>query len=323
MPDADRFTVADLPPLRLDADFWSLRLVDETLRDPTRCARTSRCPSSRRTDRGAMATVYADGGYGYAATGDTSPAGLARGARARGAHWARATAKLALFDSRTLPRPAPRGEYASPSFAAPRAVAPRLVRPADARNRAQAAIDPRIVDWEARVDVRTRDAPARHQRRAATSSSATASCCRAWRSPRTPTASRRRARCNGYRGICQQGGDEILARFGFDGGGRRIAEEALELLAAPNCPSGTMDVLLMPDQMILQIHESIGHPLELDRILGDERNFAGTSFVTPDMFGTLPLRLRAAQRHVRPDARRGARELRLRRRRHAAPSACT
>ena len=49
-----------------------------------------------------------------------------------------------------------------------------------------------------------------------------------------------------------------------------------------------MDVLLMPDQMMLQIHESIGHPLELDRILGDERNFAGTSFVTLDMFGHYP-----------------------------------
>jgi ABC-type multidrug transport system permease subunit len=60
----------------------------------------------------------------------------------------------------------------------------------------------------------------------------------------------------------------------------------MELLAAPNCPSGKMDVLLMPDQMMLQIHESIGHPIELDRILGDERNFAGTSFVTLDMFGT-------------------------------------
>ena len=47
-----------------------------------------------------------------------------------------------------------------------------------------------------------------------------------------------------------------------------------------------MVVLLAPDQMILQIHESIGHPLELDRILGDERNYAGTSFVSPDMFGT-------------------------------------
>ena len=91
---------------------------------------------------------------------------------------------------------------------------------------------------------------------------------------------------NGYRGICQQGGMEVLGRFGFEAAGRRVAEEALELLAAPNCPSGTMDVLLAPDQMILQIHESIGHPLELDRILGDERNFAGTSFVTPDMFGS-------------------------------------
>ncbi len=46
-----------------------------------------------------------------------------------------------------------------------------------------------------------------------------------------------------------------------------------------------MDLLLDPDQMILQIHESIGHPLELDRILGDERNYAGTSFVHEDMFG--------------------------------------
>jgi predicted Zn-dependent protease len=43
--------------------------------------------------------------------------------------------------------------------------------------------------------------------------------------------------------------------------------------------------MLMPSQMALQIHESIGHPLELDRILGDERNYAGTSFVTTDMFG--------------------------------------
>jgi len=47
-----------------------------------------------------------------------------------------------------------------------------------------------------------------------------------------------------------------------------------------------MDLLLMPDQMMLQIHESIGHPLELDRILGDERNYAGTSFVTPEMIGS-------------------------------------
>ncbi len=83
----------------------------------------------------------------------------------------------------------------------------------------------------------------------------------------------------------QQGGFEQIERSGFVGSGRRLGEQALELLKAPNCPSGKMDVLLMPDQMMIQIHESIGHPLELDRILGDERNYAGTSFVTPDMFG--------------------------------------
>ncbi|MCR3816805.1 efflux RND transporter permease subunit [Pseudomonas aeruginosa] len=54
---------------------------------------------------------------------------------------------------------------------------------------------------------------------------------------------------------------------------------------APNTPSGRCDLLLMPDQMILQIHESIGHPLELDRILGDERNYAGTSFIKTEDFG--------------------------------------
>ena len=78
---------------------------------------------------------------------------------------------------------------------------------------------------------------------------------------------------------------EVLDRYGFGEAATRIAQQALELLHAPNCPTGTMDVLLAPDQMMLQIHESIGHPLELDRILGDERNYAGTSFVTPDMFG--------------------------------------
>jgi predicted Zn-dependent protease len=84
---------------------------------------------------------------------------------------------------------------------------------------------------------------------------------------------------------CQQGGDEQIDRVGFVGSCQRAAEEAIALASAAPCPSGEMDIVLMPDQMMLQIHESIGHPLELDRILGDERNYAGTSFVTLDMFG--------------------------------------
>lgn len=75
--------------------------------------------------------------------------------------------------------------------------------------------------------------------------------------------------------------DELLASC------ERTGAQALELLSAENCPSDTRDLLLAPDQMLIQIHESIGHPLELDRILGDERNYAGWSFVKPQDFGNL------------------------------------
>jgi predicted Zn-dependent protease len=67
----------------------------------------------------------------------------------------------------------------------------------------------------------------------------------------------------------------------------RIGHEAIELTKAENCPSGVFDIILMPDQVYIQVHESIGHPLELDRILGDERNYAGWSFVEPKDFGKL------------------------------------
>jgi predicted Zn-dependent protease len=66
-----------------------------------------------------------------------------------------------------------------------------------------------------------------------------------------------------------------------------IGEQAVELLYAEECPTEKTSLVLAPDQMILQVHESIGHPLEVDRILGDERNYAGWSFVRLDDFGKL------------------------------------
>jgi len=67
----------------------------------------------------------------------------------------------------------------------------------------------------------------------------------------------------------------------------RVGEQALELLNAEECPTNTMSLVLASDQMLLQIHESIGHALEVDRILGDERNYAGWSFVRKEDFGKL------------------------------------
>ncbi len=271
-----------LPSFDVRADFWSLRFVDERSEDYA-VRKNVPMPLVATTDRGAMATVYADGGYGYAATSDTSPAGL-RAALDRAARWARATARLALLDMHRLPLPTPAGTYESPGFAATGWSRHEWFEMLGEESRA-AGCDPRIVDWQAGVEVRT----ATH--RLVTSTGGDVVQRYRFLMPGLSVTAHadgvtQNRTLNGYRGICQQGGLEILERFGFVGSGRRIAEEALELLAAPNCPSGAMDILLMPDQMILQIHESIGHPLELDRILGDERNFAGTSFVTPDMFGS-------------------------------------
>ena len=92
---------------------------------------------------------------------------------------------------------------------------------------------------------------------------------------------------NGGMANAYQGGSEVLFEKDWLDQARLAGEQAVELLSAEECPTGSMDVVLSPDQMMLQIHESIGHPLELDRILGDERNYAGWSFVKPEDFGQL------------------------------------
>lgn len=75
---------------------------------------------------------------------------------------------------------------------------------------------------------------------------------------------------------------------------RQIAEDALEKLRAPPVTPGPRDLILAPSNLWLTIHESVGHPTELDRALGYEANFAGTSFATPDKLG----KLRYAAPHV-------------------------
>ena len=67
----------------------------------------------------------------------------------------------------------------------------------------------------------------------------------------------------------------------------KVSSQVIELIEAEQCPTGAMSLVLSPDQMMLQIHESIGHALEIDRILGDERNYAGWSFVGLEDFGSL------------------------------------
>jgi TldD protein len=67
----------------------------------------------------------------------------------------------------------------------------------------------------------------------------------------------------------------------------RIADESLQLLSAPDCPNGAHTVIIGGHQLAMQVHESVGHPLELDRVLGYEAAYAGTSFVRPSDVGSL------------------------------------
>ena len=88
-------------------------------------------------------------------------------------------------------------------------------------------------------------------------------------------------------GHYETGGYEVVRRFALPDHAGRVAEEAVALLSAPECPSGTTDLVLDGSQVALQVHESVGHAIELDRILGWEAAFAGTSFLDLGQLGTL------------------------------------
>ena len=81
-------------------------------------------------------------------------------------------------------------------------------------------------------------------------------------------------------------GWELVEELDLPAHGERVASEAAQLLTAPQCPPGVRTVILDGSQVALQVHESCGHPTELDRVFGQEASFAGTSFLTPEKLGT-------------------------------------
>jgi len=260
---------------------WSLRVVD-TRTEQLAVRDDVVQPLNLEEDRGAMVTVFERGGSGYAASADLSDAGLTR-ALERARAWAQASGGRSVADFDQAPLAATRGEYASPLQTAWDAIP--LTEKFDTLRAACAGLNvsEKIVDrhawlWHTQRDALYVTSAGAHNRQhfefVVPMLSATANA-----------GAQTQTRTLGGMTHCGQGGWEIVASSGFTTAAQTVADEALQLLAAPDCPSGTMDLLAAPDQMVLQIHESIGHPLELDRILGDERNFACTSFVTPDMFG--------------------------------------
>jgi TldD protein len=87
-------------------------------------------------------------------------------------------------------------------------------------------------------------------------------------------------------GLWASAGYEHVRAMDLAGNAERIAEEARELITAPPLPAGVRTIVLHPSQLYMQVHESCGHPTELDRAYGTEASYAGTSFLTPDMLGS-------------------------------------
>lgn len=97
----------------------------------------------------------------------------------------------------------------------------------------------------------------------------------------------RRSYPNSFRGNFRSAGYEFIEAMDLPGNAERIAEEAETLCRAPDCPAAVTTLVVAADQMALQVHESCGHPTELDRVFGTEISLAGGSFMGVEGLGKL------------------------------------
>ena len=270
--------------IRQEADWISIRFIQEDTHHRTvRNGRPEQ--NSVSIERGVMVEAMMDGYIAYAATSDLSKAGLLLAAQSA-AKQARTAGSYRVFDSTLSQRPQALGCYTSTTkswldsvglaeFTDRLIEASRRLRVTDSivTTKAEAT----LVDSRMRYVSSNGSDVDQHAFMTGQHFAAIA---------QDGMETQHRS-LNGPTARCVQGGLESFDWSWLYGECERVGSEALDLLKAENCPDETLDLILAPDQMLLQIHESIGHPLELDRILGDERNYAGWSFVKPEDFGHL------------------------------------
>jgi len=282
MPTDWQTIIDDFKVVVPGVDFWSLRLVHEET-ETLQVRDDVVQPPSLMQSRGVHISFIDRGGMAYAATSALNREGL-RAACERALDWLAFSRRHALIAADSMPRPRRSGSYASAVQTPWEAwsLKDKLERLQDINR--QLNIGQAIVDRQAHLSCRRSDVTL------LTSDGVSIDQQFHYIIPGYAAVANQgeqtQMRSGGGWGSARQGGLEQLAAFDFPDSARQVAEQAIALVNAPECPNTTADVLLMPSQMMLQIHESIGHPLELDRILGDERNYAGTSFVSLDMFGS-------------------------------------
>jgi len=242
--------------------------------------------ATRRVVSGFGVRVLADGGWGFACTPTPAPESVI-GAVRRAVEVARASAKASLARATWRDGPARKGRYETPNATDPLAVPlDRKVSDLLAAVQALGPGEGRIRVAEARGDFARRRVLLRSTEGTDVEQSFfyTGAMLVAWAIGEDGSAQRRSFPASSE-GDLGQGGYERLAGMRLVEEAPRIRQEALDLLDAPPMPEGKRDIILETSQLALQIHESCGHPVELDRALGTEMSLAGGSFLLPDMLG--------------------------------------
>lgn len=237
------------------------------------------------TSRGYGIRALADGAWGFAAGSDLSEDGIDRVA-ARAVEIARAGASIARRRVGEPPQKAYVDTFATPIVRDPSSVplGERVSLLLDAEKALH--VSPKIGVGRAWMDLWSIDKffystlGSRIEQRIMQTGSGVEAMAVGEREVQTRTFP-------GDIGLYKSGGWEIIEEAKLLENAQRIGEEAVALLDAPQCPSGTFDIILGGSQVSLQIHESCGHPAELDRVMGWEANFSGVSFLEIEQLGKL------------------------------------
>ena len=271
-----------------EADFVAFKTVNEKTRDLS--VRNGKPDELREfNDSGLLVEIMVDGHMGYGATCEISAEGI-RDAFEKARAMTKASSKIPVFKFDSSIRPPSKGNYETSRQQSLDQLSVSEVYDflkqctAKIKNSDKiitATADAMIIECEQNY---LSSAGAEFRQRFDIVVSSMEATARLGRETQTRSL-------HGGRGNCLQTGAEYFkapsALQNALKACEEISKDAIDLLTAMDCPSETCDLILAPDQMLLQIHESIGHPLELDRVLGDERNFAGWSFVQPEDFGKL------------------------------------
>lgn len=268
---------------RRGAPYADVRVVEERRLDvATRNGQTARLDDA--WTRGVGVRVLADGAWGFAAAADLSPSGV-DALVARALDTARASALIATTPLTLAPDDVASGAWSNPVQVDPWSisVAERLdlLREADATLRRESLVrvaTASVTTLQTHVTFASTEGHHQDQTFVVCGGGLRAVAA-------NDDDMQVRSAPNSFGGDHAQGGWEFVTGLDLVGVAPRVASEAAALLSAAPCPPGRRTIILDGSQLALQIHESAGHPAELDRLLGWEASYAGGSFLTRDRLG--------------------------------------